>query len=687
MRFSGLVLCILLLASASACSDSARPSRPTPRDGGPIGVPDADGDGIPDSFEGSADSIDTDADGTPDYLDSDSDNDGVPDSVEGGVADGGEPLDSDADGVYDFRDTDSDANGVPDSLEGGDDLDGDRQPNSRDLDNDGDNVSDVVEIGANPDAPVDSDGDGTPDYLDLDSDGDTIRDLEEAFIPDDTDSDGIPDRLDLDSDNDGIPDSVEAGDADVLTPAIDTDMDSVPNYRDPDSDNDGLSDADELARGTDPLLADTDGDGVTDLVEVGACPVGDPSCATDATDPASSPRTRGDFVFFEPYMAAPDPLRDTLSFATDLRIADVYVLMDTTGSMGGAIASLKSGLSTPVTGLIDRVRAVIPDVWFGVGGFDDYQQSPYGYATSGDMAYYHLQDLTSDIPTAQASVNRLTTHYGGDGPEASYPALYAVSSGLGLAGPSGWPSSRASAPAPFAACPASASIGWPCFRNSAVPIVVTITDISSHNGPVGEDTYSFTGGGSGPTYAEVVGAATASRIRAIGIAVNGGGRPHLESMARATGAVDAAGTALVSDWSVGSPIGDDVVTMIQTLANQTPIDISVVFQDDASDSVDTYASFVDHIEANTVGVPGRCEAVPAVDTNGDGYADTFQGVRPGTPVCFDIIVKQNDTVMPTTSPQVFRANLQVLGDGFTPLDTRDIFFLVPPHIEVPIGPG
>ena len=343
MRFSGLMLCILLLASASACTNSIQPSRPTPRDGGPIGVPDADGDGIPDSFEGSADSIDTDGDGTPDYLDSDSDNDGVADSVEGGAAAGGEPLDSDGDGVYDFRDTDSDGNGVPDSIEGGDDLDGDRQPNSRDLDNDGDNVSDVVEIGANPDAPVDSDGDGTPDYLDLDSDGDTIRDLEEAFIPDDTDSDGIPDRLDLDSDNDGIPDSVEAGDADVLTPAVDTDLDSIPDYRDPDSDNDGLSDADELARGTNPLLADTDGDGVTDLVEVGACPVGDATCAMDATDPASNPRTRGDFVFFEPYMEAPDPLRDTLSFSTDLRIADVYFLMDTTGSMSSSISLAEGG--------------------------------------------------------------------------------------------------------------------------------------------------------------------------------------------------------------------------------------------------------------------------------------------------------------------------------------------------------
>ena len=45
-------------------------------------------------------------------------------------------------------------------------------------------------------------------------------------------------------------------------------------------------------------------------------------------------------------------------------------------------------------------------------------------------------------------------------------------------------------------------------------------------------------------------------------------------------------------------------------------------------------------------------------------------------------MKQNDTVMPTTDPQLFRATLRVLGDGFTELDSRDVFFLVPPEIII-----
>lgn len=45
---------------------------------------------------------------------------------------------------------------------------------------------------------------------------------------------------------------------------IDTDFDRVGNTTDPDDDNDGVSDVEEKKLGTDPLLADTDGDGILD---------------------------------------------------------------------------------------------------------------------------------------------------------------------------------------------------------------------------------------------------------------------------------------------------------------------------------------------------------------------------------------------------------------------------------------
>jgi len=273
-------------------------------------APDEDGDGCSDRWEGREDGTDSDGDGTPDYLDDDSDADGVADALECNTrVSGDEPADTDADGTHDFRDDDSDGNGIPDSTEGDTETDTDGDPDFRDTDNDGDTVDDEEEIGGDPAAPADYDGDGTPDYLDTDSDDDTIADLHESVVDTDRDDD--------DSDDDGWPDVDEAGDADESTPPADTDMDMVPDFRDPDSDNDGLSDAEEREHGTDRTSADTDGDGVTDLVEIAACD-GDPSCEGDPLDGMSSPRTRGDFVFFEPYMMPPMPERDTLDFATDL---------------------------------------------------------------------------------------------------------------------------------------------------------------------------------------------------------------------------------------------------------------------------------------------------------------------------------------------------------------------------------
>lgn len=75
----------------------------------PVTDADQDGDGILDSIEGYPD-VDTDEDGTADYLDTDSDDDGVPDAVEG-------IGDADNDGIPNFRDTDSDDDGLDDGFE------------------------------------------------------------------------------------------------------------------------------------------------------------------------------------------------------------------------------------------------------------------------------------------------------------------------------------------------------------------------------------------------------------------------------------------------------------------------------------------------------------------------------------------------------------------------------------------
>ena len=217
---------------------------------------DADNDGIPDAVEGT---VDTDGDGIPNFRDTDSDNDGILDAVEGTV-------DTDGDGIPNYLDLDSDNDGIPDAVEGIRDTDGDGIPDYLDLDSDNDGIPDSVEAGKDPKHPVDTDGDGLPDYLDLDSDNDGIPDTVEAGKdpkrPVDTDKDGIPDFQDTDSDNDGIPDAVEAG-KDAKQP-VDTDKDGIPDYQDIDSDNDGIPDS--IEAGKDPINpVDTDGDGIPDF--------------------------------------------------------------------------------------------------------------------------------------------------------------------------------------------------------------------------------------------------------------------------------------------------------------------------------------------------------------------------------------------------------------------------------------
>jgi hypothetical protein len=94
---------------------------------------------------------------------------------------------------------------------------------------------------------VENPDDENTDTKNLDTDGDGISDFDEGTQ--DTDRDGTPDFKDTDSDNDGILDKDEIGDAD---------NDGKPNYKEEDSDDDGISDKEEVAKGTNPFVSNTE---------------------------------------------------------------------------------------------------------------------------------------------------------------------------------------------------------------------------------------------------------------------------------------------------------------------------------------------------------------------------------------------------------------------------------------------
>lgn len=167
---------------------------------------------------------------------------------------------------HEAAEADTDGDGIPDDWETNNGLDF-NNPADAIQDADGDGVSNLNEylVGTNPrDADSDNDGLSDSQELLLGTDSDNF----------DTDGDGISDGLEVkngtdpldpensksnDLDGDGMLDSWET--ANGFNPADPTDA-----YLDRDSD--GLINRDEYERGTNPLDADTDDDGLKDGAEV-----------------------------------------------------------------------------------------------------------------------------------------------------------------------------------------------------------------------------------------------------------------------------------------------------------------------------------------------------------------------------------------------------------------------------------
>ncbi|MEE9325831.1 MAG: OmpA family protein [Cocleimonas sp.] len=226
---------------------------------------DTDSDGIINALDtdDDDDGIETIAEialGTNQLL-ADSDSDGLTDAQEiGEQLD--QPLDSDNDGIIDALDTeevlDQDEDGLTDTLEAQLKL----NPNNKD--SDGDGISDAKEVGENTNTPLDTDHDGIIDALDIvddsDDDNDSLTNAQEiklASNPKNNDSDG-----------DGINDNEEVG-SNISDP-LDTDADGILNLNDPDDDNDSLETKFEIKIGTNPLSTDSDGDGIADNLEIGS---------------------------------------------------------------------------------------------------------------------------------------------------------------------------------------------------------------------------------------------------------------------------------------------------------------------------------------------------------------------------------------------------------------------------------
>ena len=270
------------------------------------GLPDTDGDGVPDCLDD-----DSDGDGDPNDTDCAPDDpdvfhgqtefcNGIDDDCDGEIDEGFE--DFDGDGEADCDEVDTDEDGDPDSTDcdpadpdihhGAEEV-CDGEDNDCDGETDEGLLNDCGECGETPeevcdgedndcdgeiDEGFDEDGNGIGDCLEEDSDGDGIPDM--------TEDEWGTDPHDADSDDDGVPDGEEGNPDTGHDWNDDSDGDGSINALDPDSDDDGILDGTETGR--------TEPDGDTDLDVGNFVPDEDPDTTTDPTDPDTDGGTVSD---------------------------------------------------------------------------------------------------------------------------------------------------------------------------------------------------------------------------------------------------------------------------------------------------------------------------------------------------------------------------------------------------------
>lgn len=578
---------------------------------------------------------------------------------------------------------DTDGDGIPDCVEGLRDTDSDGNPDCADTDTDGDGIPDIIE------GTIDTDGDGIPDYRDLDSDNDTISDRIEGLL--DSNGDGVPDRLSLDSDGDGWLDSVEAGRSDINASPVDTDGDGTPDYRDTDSDNDGIDDVLELGcpLSSERLLADSDSDRWDDPIErlIGSNPCDDDVTPLDFADVVWRPTTFDEV--------------EELDVAVTLPVArrDIVVNIDTTGSMGGFISSVRSRFAADV---VTASATLQPDVRWSVSRFEDFQCTGMGIST--DVIFRLLQRMTSSVSAINSALTALELGNGGDSPESGYEALYQIATGAGVS------ACGSSVPAFNPATNrvsgvADGTIGGVGFRDGALPIVIHVTDASSRDGS--------TVGAAAATQAQTVAAlqGIGARVAALGSSSSGamsGVRAQMDPIAAATGA-----TVPTCAWGAGALFRPAACTSGQCCtgtsgAGISPVDgvCPLVFTTDGGTSSVGYAlrsahealsrfgrytasarvvadaaapggfdtsALVTRVTALSASAPASCGVSPtARDLNADALNDVFDNAATGATLTWRLRLRNS-----TPGSGVWLVGVEIWADDVGYLDTIDVLVIAP----------
>ncbi|HVL88636.1 MAG TPA: vWA domain-containing protein [Actinomycetota bacterium] len=252
-------------------------------------------------------------------------------------------------------------------------------------------------------------------------------------------------------------------------------------------------------------------------------------------DPPSPPRTRT--ARAEPARLEPAPAPVTLANGAAHRIemrlvrpadptpVDVFFLIDTTGSMAGAICGVQRDLSSVAVELAESGV----DVRFGLGIYRDYPFSPWG--SPGDFAYRRVRDLAPLDRELLEALHNLEAAGGGDGLQSGLAALYQVATGEG----------QDVNPAGRSAGDIEPGIA-PRFRKDSLRLVINATDVEFRE-PREEEKSNDYGDYPGPAFDRAVSVLRTRAIMQAGIAISSNAAGSLGRMASKTGAVAPPGGA------------------------------------------------------------------------------------------------------------------------------------------------
>ncbi len=369
-----------------------------------------------------------------------------------------------------------------------------------------------------------------------------------------------------------------------------------------------------------------------------------------------------------------DVVTVNLETRPQVSVADVFFLIDRTGSMDGEIDNIKANLQRSIVPAIARA---IDDVQFGVATYADFPlRAPNGidYGDPTDIPFTLVSPIDRGIANVQGAVDGIVTGGGGDNPEAMTEALFQVASGEGY---SPWITPRA-------ACPVPGRLGYGCLRPNAQTIIILVADAPGHNGPFGSNAYSnpsFTTPASCPstrpacaaargphTYFEAIESLRTLNARVIGISSGVApysGRADLQRLASDTGSVTASGSPLVFDIGAdGRDLDSRVVTAVETFTQQVRFNASARVID--LDPQRPASQLVVAVRPVSAAPTANIERLDAT---------TFYGVVPGTRLTFGLDLRTDLPRMATA--QRFPARVQFFGDGRPNLGAQDIVIVIP----------